>query len=244
MGVYIVPAYIKPGTKIATWIIPMCYVEEENNEFINDNGIVRIVIKDKIEYFSKGVKMAMKVDAFGEPTQHKVHIFDTKLIIKPIEMFLSTACKDVELARVEGIFNLLGTSGINLIQEVFKQLDKDTRSQVAVPLQWLVYKPDEKLLTRLCWVNEINGKIIVKPYSERNLLLEVQGDIKLDKVNTFSLQTIKKNIITKNALNEEWRQMVAEVIVTETLTEMTTIGEFTEEKKERVGEGEEIGKVE
>jgi len=244
MGIYITPSYIKPHTKIATWIIPMCYLEEDNNEYINDNGIVKTVIKDYIDYYSRGTKMTMKTDTFGEPIQYKVHADTSTMNQRPLVLFIEQAIGNRQLMTLEGKFNLLTSSGVKLIQEVFNNLSEDMRSTIAVPLQWLVYIPSENVLTRLCWINEIEGKIIVRPYTQRSLLLEVHGKVQFDKVNTADLKVIKKNILVKNTLNEEWRQMVMEVSMEEAVERITGITEMitTKSKEEKEGESESEGR--
>jgi len=245
MGSYITPAYIKPYTKITTWILAMCFLEEDNNEYINDNGITRLVIKDTIDYYSTCRKMAMRIDAFNEPIQYKVHVLDKNPTPKPLELFISNIIKSEMFLKLNGKFNLLDTSGVKLIQQIFNNLAEDVRSTIAVPLQWLVYNPKEKLLTRLCWVNGIDGNIEVYPYTQRSLLLVVDGTIHLDKVNRPDIRVLKNNVKVKESLNDEWRSMVMESALSEAVESIVGVKEVKEQEvKPQVKTESEIGQVE
>jgi len=244
MGGFITPAYVKPYTKIATWLLPMCYIEEENLEYIQDNAIVKLVLRKETQRFGKYVKMTLKADALGEPMQYKINIQD-RLDPAPIEALIEKACGNEKFMEFEGEFDLLSTTGVKLIQHIFNNLSEDVRSTIAVPLQWLVYKPNEGLLTRLCFVNALKGKVIVKPYTQRSLLLEIHGNVILDRVENIDIRVIKKNVATKQVLNDEWRQMVMESAVSEAIESIvipkTQKEERVKEKKEESGK---VGEVE
>jgi len=211
MPAYVVPAYIKPRSKIATWLLPMAYLDKEMREYICDLGIVSPVIRDQIIYFTDYTKLVMKKDLEGQAEQYKIHPkVDSRGAI-PIESFVDMVTQKKELLRFKGTFNLLGRTGDELIRKVYYAIRPDVRFIVATPLQWLVWIPSKRMLTRLCWLLELKGEIVVRPYGDRNFLLEVvdADGVKLDKVNDWDTFEIKKNITMKLRLSNEWRSLVA-----------------------------------
>ncbi len=240
MGLYLVPSYIKPYSKILSWTLPMIYVEEEKQEYISDLKVVVPVIKGEIRYFARGEKLTMKTDMRGNPEQYKVLPDTSTQVLVPLEDFITKVTENKQYGEIQGKINLLTNQGIELIEKIYNLLDEDLRPVISLPMQWLVYIPNKKELTRLCWTIDLEGEIIVRPYGTTGLLLEV-GDARLDKINSVSLKEIKKNTLIRQRLNDHWRSLVASFELGELAEEFATLEEYTteeekEEVKEKVGE--------
>jgi len=186
----------------------MGYVEEEKSEFIMDIARLVPVLNAMTEYYSNYTMMTMKKDLHGNPEQYKIKPRIETGVKIPLENFVEKVTEGKEIARIKGSFNLLEPSGDKLVDLVYKSLDRDARLLISPPLQWLVWLPKEKKLTRMCWVIEISGEIVIRPYGGRNLLLEVQ-QVKFDKINEWSTTVIKRHALEKQRLNNEWRSLVA-----------------------------------
>ncbi|RLE83758.1 MAG: hypothetical protein DRJ67_11665, partial [Thermoprotei archaeon] len=183
MGIYLVPAYIKPYSKILSWTLPMAYIEEEEQEYICDLKIVVPRIVGQIRYFTRGEKLTMRTDLRGNPEQYKVLPDVATQMLVHVEDFIKAATQGKSYGKLEGSYNLLGEGGTRLVEDVYNLLDSDLRPMIATPLQWLVWAPKQRLLTRLCWIRAISGRIVIRPYGSSGLLLETEG-LKLDKVNS------------------------------------------------------------
>jgi len=135
---------------------------------------------------------------------------------------------------------LLNESGLRFVNEVYNALDKDVRTQINVPTQWIVWIPKEKILTRLCWVLELEGDIIIRPWGSSNILLETNA-VKFDAINSVSLKTLKKNNVMKESLNDQWKAILAAEELAEAAEEIEAIEQTPVEEPTP---SEDIGKVE
>ena len=236
----LVPSYTKPYSKITSWAIPMIYLLDENQEYITDLAVVVPIIRKSVRVYKNVTKIVMRTDLRGYAESFKVHVMSPEYIDVPISEFVREVSNDNELGELTVNADLLGDSGFRLIDGVYEILDRDLREVIATPLQWLVYAVKQELLTRLCWVTKINGKVKVRPYGNRNILLEVE-DIKLDKVNTPSLKTLKRNIVVKQRINDYWRRKLSMELAKE---ELEGLGLPIEEPTESNEEASEVGEVE
>ena len=239
MAIYIVPSYIKPYSKILSWALPLCYVEEEKQEYICDLKIVTTAIRERVRAYTKYQLLTMLKDIRGNPERFKVLPDASSIYYVPLEDFISKATEDRELASFKGEFNLLSQTAEDLINKVFSNLDRDLRAVIAVPMQWLVYSREDKVLSRMCWVVTLRGDITIRPYGTTNILLEVDK-LSFDKINQVSLRVLKRHVLIKIRVDEVWRALVASEVMEEKAPELQTgIEEVGEEEIE-----EEVGEVE
>lgn len=240
MPVYEVPSYIKPKSRIASGILPMAYVTEEKSEYISDLKNAIPVVREQIKMYNKYQTLVMRKDLRGNPEAFKVLPDVSSIVLVPVEEFVNEATGDNELFKFNGKFNLLTNEGLKLVEAVYNALDRDMRVQIAVPMQWLVWIPKKKILSRMCWVVALEGNIIVRPYGTTNILLEVQ-DAKFDKINSVSIRELKKHATIKERLNNHWRSIIVSEEMAE-LGEEFGLEEYTEERTEE--ESGEVGEVE
>jgi len=224
---YLVPSYIKPYSKILSWSLPMIYIEEEEQEYISELAQVSPAFKENIIGFKDYTKLVMSKDLRGTPEKYKVAVdINTKFVI-PVEEFVRRATKEKEFARLQLDLNLLSPDSYKAFDKIYNSLDKDLRATISIPTQWLVYARRENMLTRLCWVVKISGEVVIRPYGARGILIETDT-ILLDKVNTPSLRTIKKNVLLKQRLNDYWRRLVATQLFEEEASELMETLEVSE----------------
>ena len=243
MGCYLVPSYIKPYSKILSWTIPMVYIDNEGVEYISDLPFIKPFLKDTTTGFRTYYKTVMSKDLRGIAERFKISIEQGSGYLLDIEEFVEIATGGKQYGKLNMDVNLLSSGSTKFIEAVYDMLDVDLRAVISTPTQWLVYVPKEKLLTRLCWVVEFGGEIVVRPYGERGILLEV-SKLKLDKVNTPSLREIKKNALIKQRVNDFWRRLLATQQAVEEARELLEFAETGEEVGEAVAKSEEIGTVE
>lgn len=236
----LVPSYAKPYSKITSWAIPMIYLMDEKQEYITDLAVVVPIIKEYVRVYKNVTKVVMRTDLRGYAESFKVHVMTPEYVDVPISEFIEEVSDGKVLGNFEVDADLLGDSGFKLIDKVYDVLDRDLREVIATPMQWLVYDESRNLLTRLCWVTKINGPVKVLPYGTRNVLLWV-NELKLDKVNTPSLRTLKRNIVVKQRINDYWRRKLSMELAKE---ELEGLGLPIESESEETGGGAEVGSVE
>ena len=248
MGVYITPAYLKPETKIPTGLIAMSYVEELDSEFIQDNGITPLLIQDKIEWYKDYRVMVMQATPKGDPIRHKCWVNTESKAYRPIDYFVQQVTKGRLLGEFEGKYSLVESSGFDFIKNVFQMLSPDTRPMISPPNQWLVYIPNQNMLTRLCFVKKIDGKVVVRPYTSRNLMIEVHGNVEFEQINSINIFAVKRSVLVKKQLDDEWRNMAMETALEEAVESIVGIREFVTPVKPEVKPSEkkegEVGTVE
>ncbi len=236
----LVPSYAKPYSKITSWAIPMIYLIDEKQEYITDLAVVVPIIKGTIRVYKNVTKIVMRTDLRGYAESFKVHVMSPEYLDIPLNEFVKEVSNGKVLGELDVNADLLSDSGFKLIDGVYEVLDRDLREVIATPMQWLVHSVSQDLLTRVCWVTKINGKVKVLPYGNRNILLQVQ-ELKLDKVNTPSLKTLKRNIVVKQRINDYWRRKLSMELARE---ELEGLGLPIEESEGGVTEGGEVGEVE
>jgi len=240
MGVFLVPAIMKPYSKISSWLIQLGFREEDRMEYILSPADIKVVIKENTLYYPNYSIMTMRTDLEGRASQYKIHIESSINRIVPLEILLEIATGNKEFGAFKGSFNLFDKTGKDLVAKIYDMLDPDLRETISTPLQWLVYIPKQQALTRLVYVVKVSGNIIVRPFGVNNILLEIEK-ARLDKVEPWSTKHMKASCIRKQVLNDYWRSMLAE----EKMQETSNFFE-TEEEEESVEEKEsvEVGEVE
>jgi len=245
---YVLPSYVKPRSKILSWLIAMALHEGDNTEYILDNAITRITIRENVEYAKAVRKTALDAIAKEVVMRYKVTIEDSAFMLVPLEYFVKNVVErtikgtqmNPELAKLNGEFCMHDSSALDLIQTIVSGIDRDALPQIAVPMQWLVYVPRQKMLTRMCFVRTIRGNVVVRPFTPRNLLLEVDGEIEIESPETMSLEKFKRAILIKEKVNDEWRRLVAETALEEAFEEISvgpTAKPITEQIRETKTEG-------
>jgi len=212
----LVPSYAKPYSKITSWAIPMIYLMDEKQEYITDLAVVVPIIKGMVRVYKNVTKIVMRTDLRGFAESFKVHVMSPEYVDVPVKEFVNEVTEGKELGELEVNADLLADSGFKLIDGVYEVLDRDLREVIATPMQWLIHGVKDNILTRLCWVTKLKGKIKVRPYGNRNILLEVE-ELTLDKVNTPSLKTLKRNIVVKQRVNDYWRRKLSMELAKEEL---------------------------
>jgi len=245
---YVLPYYVKTDSKIWTWLIPMCLYEQDNTEYILDNPYSRAYFKDYIFYFKNVSKNALDAVAGEVVLRYKISIDSDEKAILPIEDFVKLIIKrTVEqsgssetLFSTDVEFKVCDASMVDFLTEFSRSIDRDALPQIAVPMQWLVYIPSMKLLTRLCFISSIRGKVSVKPFTARNVILIVDGEVLFETPEQMKVQEFKKKVKQKEKINDEWRRLVSETIVEEELSgisvltaprEQTTITEHIQQRE-------------
>jgi len=240
MGIYITPGYMKPRSRISNWLIQLALEEQEKTEYIYDGPETVPILKDQTKYYARYSKLTMKKDLEGNPEQYKLHPDVSTAVLVPLERLVEIAAGNKEFGKIKGKFNIYGNDGENLVQEIYKMLRPDVRRVAVVPTQWLVWFPEKKILTRLVFVTEIEGEIIVRPWGDRGIMLEATS-LKLDKVNSWDTLVMKRACLSKNRLNDAWRSLVVSEELAAELGEISTLSEGGEEKDV---ESKEIGHIE
>jgi len=239
--IYEMPAYMKPRIKVATWILTMAFSKDLNQELIAELPRVKLTIKDNIEGYMKYQLLTMRKDLRGNPEGYKVFVEPASRIVLPVEEVINEITGGKELGRIRGEFNLLNSSGKKLIEEVYGSLDKDFRRTLNIPTQWLIYIPDKRILTRMCWVLSLSGDIVIRPFGSTNILLEVTN-VRFDMINEGHLRQVKQNNLVKDRLNQEWRSLIVSEEMAELATAAEGLTEEAEESKETTPS--EVGQVE
>jgi len=240
MPAFEVPAYMKPRSRIASWIIPLIYVSEVDGEYISELRNVFLVIQERTRMYSQYQLMTMRKDMRGNPEAFKVFPEKNDYVFVPLEELVQIASKGKEIAKIKGKFNMLNETGTKFVEEVYNSLDKDVRAQINVPTQWVVWIPEKKMLTRLCWILELEGEITIRPWGSSNIMLEARNVV-FDAVNSVSVKQLKASNLQKERLNDHWRTILA----TEELSEAAEgfgLEEYVKEESESP-EGS-VGKVE
>jgi len=240
MPAFEVPAYMKPRSRIASWIIPLVYVSEVNGEYISELRNVALFLQEKTKMYPQYQLMTMRKDMRGNPEAFKVFPEKNEFVTVPLEELVRIASRDIEIAKIKGSFHLLTETGTKFVEEVYNSLDKDVRTQINVPTQWVVWIPDKKILTRLCWVLALEGEITIRPWGSSNIMLEATN-VTFDAVNSVSIKKLKANNLQKERLNDHWRTLLA----TEELAEAAEgfgLEEYAKQETETAEEA--VGKVE
>jgi len=240
MGIYLTPAYMKPRSRIMNWLIQLALEEQDKAEYVYDGPETAPILRDQTKYYTRYSKLTMKKDLEGNPEQYKLYPDVNSAVIIPIERLVEIATENKEHGKLSGKFNIYSADGEKLVNEVYRLLRSDVRRVVSVPTQWLVWYPEKRLLTRLVFVTEIEGEIVVRPWGSRGLLLEVEK-LRLDKVNEWDTLVMKRACLTKNRLNDAWRSLVISEELVAELGELTQEVLVSEEKEQAPGE---VGQVE
>jgi len=246
MGCYSVPAYQKPMSKIASWVVPMAYVPKERLEYIAEAVETKLVFKENLPYYKDFMLLVMSKDLRGLAERLKVYANADTVTLIPIQEFVNLATNEEQFGKTTLKLNLLDESAYKEIGKIYNLLDRDVRTTIATPTQWLVYHPRAKMLTRLCWVVSIEGEAIIRPYGMRGLLLEVEK-VEVEDVENPSLKILKKHGVIKQRVNDYWRRLVAMEEGLEELEELQGLVQYTKESKEEEEtkeEGVEVGEVE
>ena len=231
MTVILSPAYMKPRIKVLSWTIPLAYVTETKTEAPIEPPIVKPIIKEHTIAWNSYYNLGFGLDLSGRSTREKVVARPESKFLMPVEEFVKIATEEQEICRVKGKFNLLNDTGIDLVTQVYKNARNVIKHEIANPLQWIVYIPSQKILTRLCWLIQIEGEVIVRPFGERNLLLEIENVV-FDKVNQVDLHALKTNIVKKERIIKIWQTLLAkETVEEETQTALLELGAVSEETK-------------
>ena len=240
MGIYLVPAIMKPYSKISSWLIQLGFREEDKMEYIMTPTEIKVVLKQHTIYYPSYSIMTMKTDLEGRASQYKLHVESSVNRIVPLEILLEIATGNKEFGTFKGSFNLFDKTGKDLVAKVYDMLDPDLREAISTPLQWLVYIPNQQVLTRLVYVVKVSGNITVRPFGVNNILLEIEKAT-LDKVEPWSTKHMKVSCIKKQVLNDYWRSLLAE----EKMQELSNFFEVEEEEEgEKERESVEVGEVE
>jgi len=225
VGVWHVPSYIKPYTKILSWTIPMVYEEESNREIISDYMDVSPVIREKMKYFKDYYRTTVgKVIVQKLIQGYKVSPEPRSMILRPINEFIDRCCNEV-LATIKDMkISLLDVNGIKFVDTIFNALNEDIRAVITRPLQWLVLIPGRRWLTRMCWLLQLRGDIEIRKYGLNNILLVV-NDVTFEKINSVDLRTIKRNVLKKEEINDRWLQLLTEAQLEPELEGVETVKE-------------------
>lgn len=237
---YWVPSQFKAKTKISSKLIPFVFVVDDWSEHVGDNIDNAPLLREKTYYFSRAEKMTMQVDIVGRPVKFKVYVDPRSKAIVPIDNLIADATKNMELGRFKGTFNTTDPTGRDLINKVYDILDVDTRRQISRPSQWLIYDRTNKVLTRLCYMIQVNGEIIVRPFGATNILLDAESG-KVDHVNNYSRKYMLGSYKAKEHLDQHWLRMQLSEEIEEFSSEF---GETEEEAGTINTEAEVVGKVE
>jgi len=246
MGCYSVPAYQKPMSKITSWVVPMAFVDTERLEYIAEAIETGLVFKDNLPYYKDYMLLVMSKDLRGLAERLKVYVNTETRTLIPIQEFVNLATNEEQFGKATLNLNLLDESAYKEIGKVYNLLDRDVRTTIATPTQWLVYHPKAKLLTRLCWVVRIEGEVVIRPYGMRGLLLEVEK-VEVEDIEKPSLKILKKHGVIKQRINDYWRRLVAMEEGIEELEELQGLIQYSrksEGKEEERTEGVEVGEVE
>ncbi len=241
MGVYLTPAYMKPRSRVANWLLQMCLEEETRTEYIYDGPETAPILRNETRYFTKYSKLTMKKDLEGNAEQYKIYPDIRSGVLVPLERLVEIATDNKEYGKLKGKYDLYSIEGEKLVNEIYGMLRNDVRRIVAVPTQWLVWLPNKKILTRLVFIREIMGGIIIRPWGARGILLEVQ-ELKLDRANKWDTFAMKKACLTKNRLNDSWRSLVVSEELSAELEGFETIEDYAD--KEEGETAEKVGDVE
>jgi len=198
---------MKPRSRISNWLIQFAYEEESKAEYVYDGPETAPLLKGETKYYLKYHKLTMRKDLEGNPEQYKLLPDIKSMSLIPIERLIEIGTNNIEYGKLSGKYDLYTVEGERFINEVYNMLRSDVRRVVSVPMQWLVWIPSEKILTRLVFVRELGGEIIVRPFGSRGILLEVK-EVKLDKANSWDTFAMKRACLTKNRLNDAWRALV------------------------------------
>jgi len=240
-----VPSYIKPYTRILSWTIPLVFEEEANREAISDYMDISPVIRGVMKYFKSYYRASLGRVLIQNLIQgYKISPDPRSLVLRTIDDFLDRCCKE-QLTSIDDVkASMLNETGIKFIEQVFEKLNKDVVPLIARPMQWLVMisNGNEKKLTRLCWVVEINGKVEIRKYGFSNILLVI-SEATLEKINSADLKSIKRNATKKEEINDKWAQLVAESQLERVVEAPEVAAEVAEEQQE-LEEKKIVGSVE
>jgi len=240
MPAYMVPAYIKPYAKILSWTIPMMYLDDEKIEYISDLPYAYPVIKNELTAFRSYEKLVMTKDLRGMAERYKVSVHTGTAFMISVEDFVDLVTEGKSYSEITTATNLLRNEAIKLVENIYNMLDADLRTTIAVPTQWLVYDKKNNALTRLCWVQELSGKLVIRPYGLRGILLEVDA-VKYERINKPSIRELKRATLIKQRLNDYWRKLVSSEVSAEEVAELMPEEEVETEEEAKPTE---VGTIE
>ena len=241
MGLYEIPAIFKPKIKVLGWTIPIAYVEERRSEYIMDVGAAPLYVEKTVEYYEKYYWLGMGLDLRGVATREKVTIDENTRKLVPIEILILRATGNKTLGTLQGNFNMLGKSGIDFINKVYNTIGAEYARTISKPTAWLVYIPSKRLLTRLAWVRSINGKIVIRPFGDKNIMLEVES-VELEFDLNKEYRKMAAFAALKEELNKQWDIIISRHELASALDELNKVAK--EIASAELPEESEIGEVE
>jgi len=168
----VVPALVKPGSKMIGWTIPVLY-EEHHDKYIPYFDIKPVFwIKEKTTFYP-----VYDID-FTNPNQPRVWVHEEEgakgeINLKTIVDTFFRPIGELELTYSNDLVGVYES-----LEKLYDILVDNLVVRPVPPLNYLVYDKKKDILTRLYYVESYKGKAVIKASRKGNVLLEV-SEVKL-----------------------------------------------------------------
>jgi len=165
----VVPALIKPGSKLIGWAIPVLY-EDRQDRYIPYFEIKPVFwIREKTQVFP-----VYEIDTTN-PRLPQVRIKDTEEVRGEIALDSFVDQYFEPIGEIDITYNNDIWNVYNSLQKIYDTLVENIIVRPVPPLNYLVYDREKNILTRLYYIEKYNGKGVIKISKKGNILIEVSN---------------------------------------------------------------------